>query len=49
MDTSPLSVAEHFNAETGFIYFDERYYDPKTLCWLTPDPKVANQTANVVS
>ncbi|MBA2726693.1 MAG: RHS repeat-associated core domain-containing protein [Parachlamydiaceae bacterium] len=26
------------DAETGFVYFWKRYYDPKTLCWLAPDP-----------
>ncbi len=24
--------------ETGLLYFGERYYDIKTLCWLNPDP-----------
>ncbi|MGZ3732547.1 MAG: RHS repeat domain-containing protein, partial [Parachlamydiaceae bacterium] len=24
--------------ETALVYFGKRYYDPKTLCWLTPDP-----------
>ncbi len=29
---------KRMDAETGFVYFWKRYYDPKTLCWLTPDP-----------
>ncbi len=29
---------KRIDAETGLIYFGKRYYDPKTLCWLTPDP-----------
>ncbi len=31
-------AGKRFDSETGFIYFGERYYDPNTLCWLTPDP-----------
>ncbi len=29
---------KRMDVETGFVYFWKRYYDPKTLCWLTPDP-----------
>ncbi len=29
---------KRIDAETGLIYFGVRYYDSKTLCWLTPDP-----------
>lgn len=36
---SPWRYAgKRIDEETGFIYFGERYYDPSTLCWLTPDP-----------
>ena len=36
---SPWRYAgKRIDTETGFIYFGERYYDPSTLCWLTPDP-----------
>jgi RHS repeat-associated protein len=36
---SPWRYAgKRVDAETGFIFFGKRFYDPKTLCWLTPDP-----------
>lgn len=36
---SPWRYAgKRIDAETGFIYFGKRHYDPKTLCWMTPDP-----------
>lgn len=36
---SPWRYAgKRIDAETGLIYFGERFYDPKTFCWMTPDP-----------
>jgi len=30
--------SKRVDAETGFVYFGRRYYDPHTLRWVTPDP-----------
>lgn len=30
--------SKRFDAETGFIYFGRRYYDPEIGRWTTPDP-----------
>ena len=30
--------SKRYDAETGFIYFGRRYYDPETGRWVTPDP-----------
>lgn len=31
-------AGKRFDLETGLIYFGARYYDPSTMCWMTPDP-----------
>lgn len=33
--------------ETGLIYFQQRYYDPETARWLTPDPAGFVETTNL--
>ena len=30
--------SKRHDPETGFVYFGERYYSPKTARWITPDP-----------
>lgn len=30
--------SKHHDVETGYIYFGQRYYDPKLGRWITPDP-----------
>lgn len=30
--------SKRVDAETGFVYFGRRYYDPSTSRWVTPDP-----------
>lgn len=31
-------AGKRIDPESGLFYFGKRYYDPKTLCWITPDP-----------
>ena len=33
-----LFSSKRFDAETGFVYFGRRYYDPATARWITEDP-----------
>lgn len=36
---SPWTYAnQRTDKESGLIYFGKRFYDPATLCWITPDP-----------
>ncbi|KAF3361875.1 Uncharacterized protein PHSC3_001642 [Chlamydiales bacterium STE3] len=31
-------ASKRFDAESGLVYFGQRYYDPLQGCWMTPDP-----------
>ncbi len=33
-----IFAAKHYDRESGLVYFGHRYYDPKLLRWITPDP-----------
>ncbi len=30
--------SKRYDSQTGFIFFDKRYYDPQIGLWITPDP-----------
>jgi RHS repeat-associated protein len=31
-------ASKHYDEETGFVYFGERFYDPSLTRWINPDP-----------